>query len=133
MLHRTDAVDDVDRVTRTDLLSDLQLSVESYEAKLHLRDLNVLASPAQEIRETFDLMPHATASDWSTIAEKLSNVPGAIAGYIETLRQGIAEGVVPARRQVAVVSEQVRKHADPLGFFFDFTGAAKLEDGRTVK
>jgi len=131
-LHRTDAEDDVDRVTRTDLLTELQLSVESYEAKLHLRDLNVLASPAQEIRETFDLMPHATTSDWSTIAEKLSNVPGAISGYIETLRQGIAEGVVPARRQVAVVSEQVRKHGDPLGFFFDFTGAATLEDGSAI-
>jgi uncharacterized protein (DUF885 family) len=131
-LHRADSVDDVDRVTRADLLSDLQLSVESYDANLHLRDLNVLASPAQEIRETFDLMPHATTSDWSTIAEKLSNVPGAISGYIETLRQGIAEGVVPARRQVAVVSEQVRKHADPLGFFFDFTGAAELEDGSAI-
>jgi uncharacterized protein (DUF885 family) len=131
-LHRTDSVDDVDRVTRTDLLTELQLSVESYEAKLHLRDLNVLASPAQEIRETFDLMPHATNGDWATIAEKLGNVPGAIAGYIETLRQGIAEGIVPARRQVAVVAEQVRKHADPLGFFFDFTGAAKLEDGGEI-
>ena len=131
-LHRAESVDDVDRVTRTDLLTELQLSVESYEAKLHLRDVNVLASPAQEIRETFDLMPHATTSDWSTIAERLSNVPTAISGYIETLRQGIAEGVVPARRQVAVVSEQVRKHADPLGFFFDFTGNAKLEDGSAI-
>jgi uncharacterized protein (DUF885 family) len=131
-LHRADAVDDVDRVTRTDLLADLQLSVESYDANLHLRDLNVIASPAQEIRETFDLMPHATTSDWSTIAEKLSNVPGAVAGYIETLRTGIAEGIVPARRQVAAVAEQARKHADPLGFFFDFTGAAELEDGSTI-
>ncbi len=131
-LHRADSIDDVDRVTRADLLYDLQLSVESYEAKLHLRDLNVLASPAQEIRETFDLMPHATTGDWATIAEKLSNVPGAISGYIETLRQGIAEGVVPARRQVSVVAEQVRKHSDPLGFFFDFTGSAKLDDGSAI-
>ncbi len=131
-LHRADPVDDVDRVTRTDLLSDLQLSVESHEANLHLRDLNVIASPSQEIRETFDLMPHATTSDWSTIAEKLSNVPGAIAGYVETLRKGIADGVVPARRQVAAVAEQARKHADPLGFFFDFTGAAKLDDGGAI-
>jgi uncharacterized protein (DUF885 family) len=131
-LHRAESADDVDRVTRADLLTELQLSVESYEAKLHLRDVNVLASPAQEIRETFDVMPHATTSDWSTIAERLSNVPTAISGYIQTLRQGIAEGVVPARRQVAVVSEQVRKHADPLGFFFDFTGNAKLEDGGAI-
>jgi len=125
-------VDDIDRVTRTDLISDLQLSVETHAAKLHLRDLNVIASPPQEIRETFDLMPHSTASDWATIAEKLGNVPGAIQGYLETLRAGIAEGVVPARRQVAEVAEQARKHADPLGFFFDFTGAAELEGGAAI-
>src|SRR6478736_1164649 len=52
--------------------------------KLHLRDLNVIASPAQEIRESFDLMPTATTEDWSTIAQRLSNLPGAVAGYIET-------------------------------------------------
>src|ERR1700712_3298073 len=89
-LEKTTPVDDVDRVTQTDLLSDLRLEVESYDAQLHLRDLNVIASPAQEIRETFDLMPHATEGDWATIAERLGNVPGAVAGYIETLRAGIA-------------------------------------------
>lgn len=121
--------DDVDRVTRADLLSELELAVESFEAQLHLRDLNVIASPAQEIRETFDLMPTADASDWSTIAEKLGNVPGAVDGYIETLREGIARGVVPARRQVVEVAAQARKHGDPQGFFFEFTGGAAPEGG----
>ncbi|CAN5352275.1 DUF885 domain-containing protein [soil metagenome] len=125
-------VDDVDRVTQTDLLADLRLGVESHEARLHLRDLNVIASPAQEIRETFDLMPHATASDWATIAERLGNVGGAVDGYIETLRAGIAAGVVPARRQVVEVATQARKHSDPLGFFFDFTGGAELEGGAAL-
>jgi uncharacterized protein (DUF885 family) len=131
-LNTADPVDDVDRVTKTDLLTELGLALESHEAKLHLRDLNVIASPAQELRETFDLMPTATTSDWSTIAERLSNVPKGIAGYIETLRQGIAEGVVPARRQVTEVALQARKHADPLGFFFDFTGAAELDGGGAI-
>jgi uncharacterized protein (DUF885 family) len=131
-LNTADPVDDVDRVTKTDLLTELGLALESHEAKLHLRDLNVIASPAQELRETFDLMPTATTSDWSTIAERLSNVPTGIAGYIETLRQGIAEGVVPARRQVTEVALQARKHADPLGFFFDFTGAAALDGGAAI-
>src|SRR5664279_1240759 len=81
------------------------------------------------IRDTFDLMPTATEADWSTIAEKLSNLPGAVDGYIETLRQGVADGVVPARRQVIETATGVRRHADPLGFFFDFTGAAALEGG----
>ncbi|MEO6116321.1 MAG: DUF885 family protein, partial [Pseudolysinimonas sp.] len=117
-------VDSVDEVTKTDLLAELRLSAEYHSAKLHERDVNVIASPAQMIRDTFDLMPTATESDWATIAEKLGNLPGAVDGYIETLRKGIADGVVPARRQVIETATGVRRHADPLGFFFDFTGSA---------
>ena len=122
-------VDSVDEVTRTDLLAELKLSAEYHAAKLHERDVNVIASPAQGIRDVFDLMPTATEADWATIAEKLGNLPGAVDGYIETLRQGIADGVVPARRQVIETATGVRRHADPLGFFFDFTGSAALEGG----
>jgi uncharacterized protein (DUF885 family) len=122
-------VDEVDEVTQTDIVAELQLEIASSDAGYHLRDLNVIASPAQGIREIFDLMPTETEADWSVIATRLGNVPGAVDGYIETLRAGIAAGHVPARRQVAEVAQQTRRHADPLGFFFDFTGAAKLGDG----
>ena len=122
-------VDSVDEVTKTDLLAELKLSAEYHAAKLHERDLNVLASPAQSLRDVFDLMPTATESDWATIAEKMGNLPGAVDGYIKTLRAGIADGVVPARRQVIEAATGVRRHADPLGFFFDFTGSAALEGG----
>lgn len=128
-LEKAQPADDIDRVTQTDLLAELRLAHEEHAAQLHLRDLNVIASPAQELREVFDLMPTATADQWGVIAERLRNLPGGIAGYIQTLRAGIAAGVVPARRQVVEVAAQARKHADPLGFFSDFTGAAKLENG----
>ncbi|MGN6502437.1 MAG: DUF885 domain-containing protein [Pseudolysinimonas sp.] len=128
-LEASEPVDDVDRVTRADLLSELRLQEEEYEAQLHLRDLNVIASPAQELRDVFDLMPTATVDDWRIIGDRLGNIPGGVRGYIETLRAGIAAGVVPARRQVVEVAVQARKHADPLGFFFDFTGAAALDEG----
>jgi uncharacterized protein (DUF885 family) len=128
-LEKAQPADDVDRVTQADLLSELRLSQEEHAARLHLRDLNVIASPAQELREVFDLMPTATADHWGVIAERLRNLPGGVAGYIETLRAGVAAGVVPARRQVVEVAAQARKHADPLGFFFDFTGSATLDGG----
>jgi len=91
-------VDAVDEVTKTDLLAQLNLELESAELGLHLRDLNVIASPAQGIRDSFDLMPTATDDNWERIAERMSNVPGAVSGYIETLREGISRGIVPARR-----------------------------------
>lgn len=128
-LEAAEPVDAIDEVTRTDLLAESRLSLEAHDARLHLRDLNVIASPAQEIRESFDLMPTATADDWATIAERLGNLPGAVAGYIETLRQGIAEGVVPAKRQVREVAEQARRTGRPDGFFADFTGGADAQAG----
>ena len=128
-LEAAEPVDDIDRVTQADLLADARLSLEAHDARLHLRDLNVIASPAQEIRDTFDLMDTASVDDWATIARRLGNLPGGIDGYIETLRAGIAEGVVPARRQVREVVEQSRRNARPDGFFFDFTQGASVEGG----
>ncbi|MEJ3403997.1 DUF885 domain-containing protein [Rathayibacter sp. YIM 133350] len=122
-------VDDVDRVTKTDLLSELLLSVESHDAGLHLRDLNVIASPAQEIREIFDLMPTASVENWDAICKRLAAVPAAVDGYIQTLRLGIANGVTPARRQVREVTTQVRKYAHAGGFFTSFVADAELEHG----
>ncbi|SEN01000.1 DUF885 domain-containing protein [Cryobacterium luteum] len=122
-------VDGVDEVTQTDLRSELSLSVESSEAQLQLRDLNVIASPAQEIREIFDLMPTKTVDDWANIASRLGNLPAAVDGYIETLRLGIERGVTPARRQVREVLVQAQRHAANDGFFAEFAANAALEDG----
>ncbi len=122
-------VDEVDEVTKTDITAELELEIASSDAGYYSRDLNVIASPAQGIRDIFDLMSTETEADWSVISTRLGNVAGAVDGYIETLRKGMKDGHVPARRQVVEVAEQARKHGDPLGFFFDFTGAAKLGDG----
>ncbi len=128
-LEAAEPVDAVDEVTKADLLAESRLALDAHEAKLHLRDLNVIASPAQEIRETFDLMPTASVDDWATIAERLGNLPAAVDGYIETLRAGIAEGVVPAKRQVSEVAEQARRNGRPNGFFGEFAGGAAPAEG----
>jgi uncharacterized protein (DUF885 family) len=117
-------VDDVDRVTQLDLGSSLQLAIESADAGLHLRDLNVIASPSQDIREVFDLMPVDTAGDWQVIEARLRAVPDALVGYVETLRLGIARKIVPARRQVIEVLAQARKNASSDGFFASLAAGA---------
>ncbi|GEP25546.1 DUF885 domain-containing protein [Cryobacterium levicorallinum] len=122
-------VDSVDEVTQTDLRSELSLTVESSDAQLQLRDLNVIASPAQEIREIFDLMPTKTVEDWANISSRLGNLPAAIDGYIETLRRGIERGVTPARRQVREVFAQAQRHASNDGFFAEFTANGSLDTG----
>ena len=123
-------VDDIDSVTKDDLTREIQLGVELHEAKWHLRDLNVIASHAQNIRSAFDLMPTATAEDWSVVATRLKAVPAAIDGYIETLREGIAQGVVPARRQVVEVVTQIARYTEDGGFFAEFAAEAAPEEGQ---
>ncbi len=128
-LSTVEPADDVDWVTKTDMTNELQLDLEAHDAGLWKRDLNVIASPAQQLRDVLDLMAHDTVEDWITIAGKLSNLPGAMDGYIQTLRLGIADGTVPARRQVTEVLEQARKYASKDGFFFAFTSGAATADG----
>jgi uncharacterized protein (DUF885 family) len=128
-LQAAEPTDDVDVVTKADLSGDLQLMIELHEAGSHLRDVNVIASPAQDIRSTFDLMPTDTVDDWSIVAARLKAVPGAIGGYIETLRTGIEQGTVPARRQVTEVVTQIARYTADNGFFVTFAGEASPAEG----
>ncbi|GAA1444531.1 DUF885 domain-containing protein [Leifsonia poae] len=128
-IEAAEPVDDIDRVTKMDLTRDLQLQVEKHDAGFGQRDLNVIASPAQELRDIFDLVPTDTEDDWSNVAKRLHNLPAAMDGYIETLRSGIAAGNVPAIRQVREVLTQAKKQVASTGFFFEFTGDAKAGDG----
>lgn len=128
-LRAAEPVDDIDRITVADLGSELALALESHDAKLHLRDLNVIASPAQEVREVFDLMPTDSRDDWERIAARLGAVPAAIDGYVATLRAGGAEGVVPAVRQVREVAAQAHRIAKADGFFATFAEQAKAGEG----
>ncbi|TQL48006.1 uncharacterized protein (DUF885 family) [Homoserinimonas aerilata] len=123
-LGSAEPIDAVDTVTLADLRSELSLSLEAHAAGLHLRDLNVLASPATEIREIFDLMPTKSEEDWSNVSGRLGGVAGALDGYIRTLRQGMAEGMTPARRQVLAVAAQTARTARPDGFFAELASQA---------
>lgn len=121
-------VDDTDRVTKVDLSAEIQLQLDLDAAGWDARDLNVLASPAQGIREIYDLMPTASEDDWAIISRKLTRVAGALEGYAETLRSGIASGNTPAIRQVREVLTQVRTNAAADGFFHELATGAEVSD-----
>ncbi|MGK3952969.1 DUF885 domain-containing protein [Microbacterium sp. I2] len=129
-LKAADPVDDIDAVTQEDLAREIQLGIDLHDAQWHLRDLNVIASHAQNIRQVFDLMPTASTDDWSVIATRLGAVSGAIDGYVESLREGIARGVVPARRQVVEVVTQIARYTEDGGFFASFAAHAAPDEGQ---
>ncbi|WP_346925702.1 DUF885 domain-containing protein [uncultured Arthrobacter sp.] len=122
-------VDDVDAVTLDAMRERLGLQLELHESGWGLGDLNNIASPAQEIRAIFDLMPTDTAVQWDHIAGRAHNVPAALDGYIESLRAAKEDGKVAAARQVKIVIEQTTKHAAADGFFAKLAADAKTAEG----
>lgn len=109
--------DDVDWVTKADLLRELDLELDFLDANASQRDLNNLASPSQNIRMSFDMLPKESHEDWETIAGRLANVPAAIDGYIETLRAGVEAGNTPARRQAQIVAQTLGDYLEGEGYF----------------
>nr|WP_090577097.1 DUF885 domain-containing protein [Arthrobacter sp. ov407] len=122
-------VDDVDAVTLDAMRERLGLHLEIHESGWDTADLNNIASPSQNIRAIFDLMPTDTAGQWEHIAGRAHNVPAAIDGYIESLRSAMQDGKVAAARQVSIVIEQATKHAAEDGFFAKLAAGAKTADG----
>lgn len=121
-------VDKVDEVTLDAMRRSLGLDLELHDAGLWKRDLNVIASPAQGIREIFDLSPTATEGDWKNLATRLNSVPEAVEGYIRSLREGIAAKDTPARRQVEWVLRDAKELASKDSFFNKFAAGAKAGD-----
>ncbi|TLM84831.1 DUF885 domain-containing protein [Pseudarthrobacter sp. NamE2] len=121
--------DDVDAVTLDAMQERLGLQLLIHASGWEYADLNNIASPAQDIRAIFDLMPTATEQDWANIAGRAHNVPGAIAGYIESLREARDAGRVAAARQVKIVIEQAGKYAAEDGFFAKLAANAATPAG----
>ncbi|RYJ00070.1 MAG: DUF885 family protein, partial [Actinomycetales bacterium] len=67
-VRETEPLDDVDRVTRLELERTLELTGDQFDSGEWRRDLNVIASPAQSLREIFDLVPTDTDEDWHHVA-----------------------------------------------------------------
>lgn len=116
----TAPVDDVDRVTAAALRERLGLEVALHDAGETLGDLNVIASPLQDLRMVFDLVPAETAQDWAEVTDRLAAVPAAVAGYRQSLRAAAARGRVAAVRQVLACADEAASHGASGGFFATF-------------
>jgi len=121
-------VDEIDQITLAAMRERLGLEVELDEAGELLRDLNNIASPVQNLRDVFDIMPTATPGDWENVAARLNALPFAVDGYIESLRLAASRGQVAAVRQVEQGIEQSDELAAADSFFTSFVAGAELDD-----
>ena len=129
-LKKASVSDDTDQVTLDAMTADLSLTLELHEAGLYRRDLNVIASPAQGIRDVFDLSPTATKQDWENLAARMHAVHDSLDGYRRSLREGIATKDTPARRQVLETIDQALAIAAKDGFFVKFAESATADSGQ---
>jgi uncharacterized protein (DUF885 family) len=97
---------EADRIAREVMLERLGVQLATYRAKEFMRALRNIASPLQNVREVFDLMPREKEEDWSNIAARLALVPETLAGYEERLSQGLREQLFASRRQATEGARQ---------------------------
>ncbi|MEY3625039.1 MAG: hypothetical protein RL696_420, partial [Actinomycetota bacterium] len=121
--------DDIDLVTKEAMLFSLRGEIESYDSGLAFRNLNNIASPAQGVRDLFDISPTATLEDWENLASRMNKVGQSLAGYARSLEEGAKRNDAPAPRQIAEAIEQVEQITAATGFFRTFANGAKAEQG----
>jgi uncharacterized protein (DUF885 family) len=97
---------DADRLAAEVMEERLGAELANYESGDNLRALRIIGSPVQSVRGVFDLMPRTTAEDWKVIAERMSKVPAALAGFRSTLEAGLATNERAARRQALECAKQ---------------------------
>ena len=91
-------------------------------------DLNNIASPPQVLRDTFDLMPKETATQWIHIAARLEGLGAAFRGYIASLEEGRRNKRPVAKRQVEACLKQCELHASDHSYFNDLPRQASDVD-----
>ena len=116
-----------ERVARAAMLERLGLSVELYDAGETTRDLNVIASWIQGVRQVFDLMPLDGEEAQRNIATRMAAVPAAYAALQQTYAEAASQNRVAARRQVIECAKQCAQWSAPGSSFYrglvDRTGA----------
>ncbi len=124
--------DDSERVAKAVFLERISNEYAIHDAGLDIASLNTIASPVQELREVFDMMPTDTPDQWETIATRMSRVPAALDGVRASLLAAAEVGRVSALRQVTKVAEQADYWAGMsgrTGYFEQLAAGADRTEG----
>ena len=116
-----------ERTARAAMLERLGLAVELYDAGETTRELNVIASWIQGVRQVFDLMPTEGEEAQRNIAARMAAVPAAYANLQQTYAEAARQNRIAARRQVIECAKQCAQWSAPGSSFYrglvDRTGA----------
>ncbi len=111
-------------VARDAFLERIGLDIEQLDAGLARHELSVISGWSHAMRETLDLMPTETASDWEPLVARLSAMPAALADYATTLREEAARGRTVAVRQYVEHAAQIDGWTKAGGYFANLAAGA---------
>jgi uncharacterized protein (DUF885 family) len=96
---------DDDRLATSVIKERLSLDVDQFDAGERLRDVRIIGSPIEAARQCFDLMRLDTDDDWDVATERMTRVPASLESIEASLRAGVEQGLVAARRQALACAE----------------------------
>ena len=117
-LESAEAADSHEEIARAAMLERLGLAVEQYDAGETTRDLNVIASWIQGVRQIFDLMPVEGEEAQRNLAARMAAVPAVYADLQRTYAESARQGRVAARRQVIECAKQCADWSAPGRSFY---------------
>jgi uncharacterized protein (DUF885 family) len=100
------ALDDAERAAAAVMKERIEARLLHADTHEHLRDLAVLGSAVQHVRQVFDLMDTSTDEGWERIATRMAAVPECLASLRAAYAAGSDAGVVAARRQALGCAQQ---------------------------
>jgi len=103
--------DDVDRIAQAVMRERLESELALHESLERQLSAAVISSPVIWIRQTFEMMPSASADDIEVIARRLRKVGKAHESWISGLEQLAGMVKILPRRQATGIAEQLESFA----------------------
>ncbi|MDH3299048.1 MAG: DUF885 domain-containing protein [Acidimicrobiia bacterium] len=111
--HRCEIRNDRERLAQHVLLDECNLVATLTDAGEHLRNLNNIASPHQDLRMVFGSNDTQSREGWDAVLRRLESLPTALESYRQSLEEGRTRGLAVARRQVEAALSQGRLATGP--------------------
>jgi uncharacterized protein (DUF885 family) len=124
-----DSDDPRERLAARVLTASFEESLAAYNAGDHFLDLRHLASPFHQIRLVFDVMKTETRDNRENIVRRLDTLERPLGDYRTLLEEGLARGIVVARRQVESIVLQARRVTEDPASIDEIVAKVEAVDG----
>jgi uncharacterized protein (DUF885 family) len=102
---------DRDRLAAAHLRERLEAQLAMYHTGQPLRNLRTPFGLLSTVRDSVDLLPRGSDEDWANIAARLRAIPEMFDSWRTSLDEGLARGLLAARRQAVEGAIQADKYA----------------------